>query len=134
MNQDFIARHGLWTDAQNACADELRRRVETDELRLVRLVWADTHGSARAKALSVPAFLAALGEGYNINVATFTLDASGGRVFHSFTRGGGMGLGRAGVSRRGVARRLCMCAREARQPLEGSSGSPRFERCQCAVR
>lgn len=92
MDQGFIDRHGLWTDEQRACADELRRRVEADELRLVRIVWADTHGSARAKAVSTPVFLAALTEGYNINVATFTLDASGGRVFRSFTRGGGMGM------------------------------------------
>ena len=58
----------------------------------MRMVWADTHGSARAKAVSVPVFLASLTDGYNINVATFTLDASGGRVFRSFTPGGGMGL------------------------------------------
>src|SRR5215212_10048186 len=33
-----------------------------------------------------------LASGYNINVATTTLDSAGGRVFRSFTRGGGMGL------------------------------------------
>ncbi|MBI3435609.1 MAG: glutamine synthetase, partial [Proteobacteria bacterium] len=53
---------------------------------------ADTHGHARAKLVTVPAFLAALVDGYNINVATTTLDASGARTFSSFTRGGGMGL------------------------------------------
>jgi glutamine synthetase len=59
---------------------------------LVRVAWADPHGASRAKALSVPAFLDALSSGYNINVATTTLDSAGGRVFKSFTRGGGMGL------------------------------------------
>src|SRR5690606_16659629 len=67
-------------------------RLEAARVRLVRMVWADTHGHARAKAVTVPVFLAALADGYNINVATFTLDASGGRVFRSFVRGGGMGL------------------------------------------
>ena len=40
----------------------------------------------------MPAFAAALKSGYNIGVATTTLDAAGARVFASFTRGGGMGL------------------------------------------
>src|SRR5207237_4287146 len=55
-------------------------------------VWADAHGAARAKALTVPAFLNALKTGHNVNVATTTLDSANARVFASFTRGGGMGL------------------------------------------
>jgi len=92
MGQGFIERHGLWTDAHAKAAVELRRRVEAEKPRLIRMVWADSHGSARAKAVSLPVFFASLADGYNINVATFTLDASGGRVFRSFTRGGGMGM------------------------------------------
>ena len=88
----FIARHNLWTDEQHRRARELPQRIEREKLRLIRVAWADPHGAARAKALTVPAFLGALENGYNINVATTTLDASGGRVFSSFTRGGGMGL------------------------------------------
>jgi glutamine synthetase len=42
--------------------------------------------------LTVPAFHSALTNGYNINVATSTLDLAGARTFSSFTRGGGMGL------------------------------------------
>ena len=45
-----------------------------------------------AKELTLPAFNDALSNGYNINVATSTLDGSGGRVFSSFVRGGGMDL------------------------------------------
>lgn len=88
----FIARHGLWTDEQRRQAGELRRRIETEDLKLVRLTWADPHGAARAKAVTVPVFLAALEAGYNINVATTTLDSANARIFASFTRGGGMGL------------------------------------------
>ena len=47
---------------------------------------------ARAKTLTAPAFVSALTSGYNIGVATTTLDSAGARVFSSFTRGGGMGL------------------------------------------
>jgi glutamine synthetase len=88
----FIARHGLWTDEQRRQAAELERRIEKDNLQLVRLAWADPHGAARAKAVTAPAFLAALETGYNINVATTTLDSANARIFASFTRGGGMGL------------------------------------------
>ena len=88
----FIARHGLWTDEQRRQVEDLKRRIEKDNLHLVRLAWADPHGAARAKAVTVPAFLAALEAGYNINVATTTLDSANARTFASFTRGGGMGL------------------------------------------
>src|SRR3954469_16160132 len=77
---------------QRALAKELAERLSGEKLELVRLAWADPHGHSRAKALSVPVFLDALFNGYNINVATTTLDSAGGRVFRSFTRGGGMGL------------------------------------------
>ena len=73
-------------------AKELRERLEQEPLQLVRLAWADPHGVSRAKAVSLPVFFDALERGYNINVATTTLDSAGGRVFKSFTRGGGMGL------------------------------------------
>src|SRR5262245_12987419 len=88
----FIAKHGLWTDEQRRQAEDLKRRIATDNLTLVRLAWADPHGAARAKAVTPPVFLAALEGGYNINVATTTLDSANARIFASFTRGGGMGL------------------------------------------
>jgi glutamine synthetase len=88
----FIERHGLWTPSQRREAEELKRRLEQEKLRFVRVAWADPHGYSRAKAVTVPAFIGALTDGYNINVATTTLDSAGARTFASFTRGGGMGL------------------------------------------
>lgn len=88
----FVERHDLWSDAQRAQAQDLPRRVEAEGLHLVRLVWTDSHGHTRAKAVAPHVLTAALRDGYNINVATWTLDAAGGRVFASFTSGGGMGL------------------------------------------
>lgn len=88
----FTERHGLRDAAQAALADEVLKQVEADGLQLIRLAWADPHGAARAKAVTPDAFRAAMVDGYNINVATSTLDASGGRVFASFVPGGGMGL------------------------------------------
>jgi len=88
----FMDKHGLWSDEQRRAAEELKRRVQAENLHFVRLAWADPHGYSRAKMLTVPAFLGALGAGYNINVATTTLDSGNARTFSSFTRGGGMGL------------------------------------------
>jgi glutamine synthetase len=89
---NFIEKHGLWSDEQRRLAAEIARRVEAEKLHFVRLAWGDTHGYSRAKTLTIPAFLSALSDGYNIGVATTTLDSAGARVFASFTRGGGMGL------------------------------------------
>src|SRR6202008_1830873 len=68
------------------------RRLEKENVKFVRVAWADPHGYSRAKAVTLPAFLGALANGYNINVATPTLDSAGARTFASFTPGGGMGL------------------------------------------
>jgi glutamine synthetase len=92
MSSGFIERHGLWSDDQRRHAQEIKLRLERDDIRLVRVAWADPHGASRAKALTVPAFVAALTSGYNINVATTTLDSANARIFASFTPGGGMGL------------------------------------------
>src|SRR5258708_691686 len=92
QSSGFIARHGLWTDDQRRQADDIKRRIEQDKLQFVRMASADPHGASRAKAVTVPAFLGAIADGYNINVATTTLDSANARTFSSFTRGGGMGL------------------------------------------
>src|SRR2546426_3362599 len=92
MTAGFIDKHGLWTETQRHQAAELKRRLDQEDLKFVRLAWADPHGYSRAKAVTVPAFLSALATGYNINVASTTLDSAGTRTFSSFTRGGGMGL------------------------------------------
>jgi len=90
--QSFIVKHGIWTHDQAELAEELKANVRAEKLQFVRLAWTDPHGAARAKLVTVPVFLAALSTGYNINVATTTLDSANARTFSSFTRGGGMGL------------------------------------------
>ena len=91
-SQPFIERHGLWSDDHRRQAEDIKLKIRRDNLQFVRLAWADPHGASRAKAVTVPAFMAALTAGYNINVATTTLDSANARTFSSFTRGGGMGL------------------------------------------
>ena len=89
---DFVDRHAGWSAEHRRLAKEIAGRAGKEKLRLIRLAWSDPHGYSRAKAVTVPVFLSALRNGYNINVATSTLDSAGARTFSSFTRGGGMGL------------------------------------------
>jgi glutamine synthetase len=91
-HRGFIERHGLWTDAQRRQAAELPARIQKENVELIRLAWADPHGCSRAKAVTPAAFIDSLSDGYNINVATTTLDSANARTFSSFTRGGGMGI------------------------------------------
>ena len=79
--QTFIERHGLWSDEQKRLAADIVRRIEAEKLHFVRLAWGDSHGYSRAKTLTIPAFIAELTNGYNIGVATTTLDSAGARVF-----------------------------------------------------
>src|SRR6201988_4819843 len=88
----FIEKHGLYGDDQKRQAQEIKLRLEKNDIHFVRMAWADPHGASRAKAVAVPDFVAALSKGYNINVATTTLDSANARTFSSFTRGGGMNL------------------------------------------
>jgi len=88
----FIERHDLWSVDQKRRVKEIKAQVEKEKIELFRIAWADPHGASRAKTVTLPAFLSALEDGYNINVATTTLDASGARTFASFTQGGGMNL------------------------------------------
>src|SRR5262249_29507977 len=88
----FIERHSLYGDDQKRQVQEIRLRLEKNDIHFVRMAWADPHGASPAKAAAVPDFGAALRKGYNINVATTTLDSANARTFSSFTRGGGMGL------------------------------------------
>lgn len=91
-NCGFIEKHGLWTDDQCAQSKEVLSLIAKDNIKLVRVAWSDPHGASRAKTVTAEAFRGAMINGYNTNVATATLDASGARVFSSFSRGGGMGL------------------------------------------
>ena len=92
QTQAFIEKYGLWTDDERRQADEIKRRIEKDDVHLVRIAWADPYGASRAKALTTPAFMSALTLGFTTTVATSTLDSAGARTFSSFTRGGGMEL------------------------------------------
>ena len=48
--RSFIEKHALWTDDQRRLAEEIKRRLEVDKYRYVRLGWGDAHGYSRVFA------------------------------------------------------------------------------------
>lgn len=46
----FIDKHGLWDEEERRQAEEIKRRIESEKLRGVRLAWGDTHGYSREDA------------------------------------------------------------------------------------
>ena len=88
----FVARHGLYTAAQAAAAQEVAARIRELDLRTVRLVIVDQHGQPRAKALSPEVAITAMSNGLDFSGAIYSLD-TGNQVFvPAFAAGGGFGI------------------------------------------
>ena len=85
----FIGQHGLWTESQAAAANELTRRLE--DVRTVRVAWADQHGLVRGKALPVDVFRSVLRNGMRANTGPAIMDSGSAIAFNPFMPGGGFG-------------------------------------------
>ncbi len=90
--QGFVAEHGLHTAAQQAAAAEVIEQINRLDIRTMRVVIVDQHGSPRAKFLSPHAAIAAMTNGVDFSGAIYSLD-SGNAVFPpAFAEGGGFGI------------------------------------------
>lgn len=88
----FVADHGLYTDEQQAAAEEVLARIDELGLRTVRVAVIDQHGIPRAKFLSPAAAAAAFTNGVDFSGAIYSLD-TGNSVFPpAFAEGGGFGI------------------------------------------
>jgi glutamine synthetase len=90
----FIERHDLWTDEQRRAAAEVRRRIETEGIELVRLSFADLHGLLRGKTLLAAAMPGALADGCAVTSTLLLKDTAHRTVVPVFSPGAGMGLTR----------------------------------------
>jgi len=88
--RQFIERHQLWSEAQQAAAEGIE--AELDGLEMVRVSWPDQHGLLRGKFLTAAAFRAALANGIEITMAPFCFDTANDIVFNPFIPGGGFGI------------------------------------------
>jgi hypothetical protein len=69
----FIERHVLWSDEQKEAAQRIESEVREKGLRQVRISWADQHGIARGKTLTVDGFSAALRNGKDFQSAVLIM-------------------------------------------------------------
>ena len=56
----FIARHELWDAQQHSLVQDCLDRIQHEQITLIRLIWCDTHGITRAKAVTPQAFKSVL--------------------------------------------------------------------------
>ncbi len=88
----FVKAHGLYTEQQQAAAEEVAARIREAGLRTVRIIVVDQHGVPRTKHLSGEAAISAMRNGSDFSGAIYSLD-TGNCVFPpAFAEGGGFGI------------------------------------------
>ncbi|GAA0899290.1 glutamine synthetase family protein [Pseudonocardia zijingensis] len=94
----FVARHGLWGDAEHAAAAQLRRVVDELGIERVRVGFADQHGVVHGKTVTREALPGALASGITVPSSLLLKDTSGRTVAPVFTADPGLGVdGFAGI-------------------------------------
>ena len=90
----FIEHHGLWTELQRRSAEDVLRRIEADDTRVVRFSFPDLHGILRGKALLTAALPGAFADGCAITSSLLFKDSSHRTVVPVFAAGAGIGATR----------------------------------------
>lgn len=83
---DFVARHDLWTQAQQDAAVEVAARIA--KLGVVRFAFSDAHGVVRGKTLVAAEAVKALRTGVTCTLTMLLKDLSGRTAFPIFQAGG----------------------------------------------
>ena len=88
----FVDDHNLWSPAQHDAAKEVARRIEAEDIELVRFSCADVHGVPRGKALTGKSAAKAMQSGVALTSTMLLKDTSHRTAFPVFTKGGGFGM------------------------------------------
>jgi glutamine synthetase len=93
MGRDnFVERHGLWTDDDVEAAARVAREVEKNNIEVIRLSFADQHGILRGKTIMADGLGSALQNGCSLTTTLLVKDTSHRTVTSAFTKDGGIGL------------------------------------------
>lgn len=90
--QDFVASHGLWTDAQAKAAAQVERDIKKHKLEVVRFSFADQHGVLRGKTLLATETASAMRNGVSMTTTLLAKDTAHKTVYPVFTPGGGFAM------------------------------------------
>jgi len=88
----FIAKHGLWSDAQIAAAKDIFDTLEAKKLRSFRVSIADPQGKLRSKTVMPKMFRSVMKNGLDFTSAQFNFDSAEGIAYNPFTDDGGVGM------------------------------------------
>ena len=95
----FIERHDLWSSDQWRTAEDVAKKYSAENLKVLRLSFADQHGILRGKALITDDLLETVKNGLSMPSSLLAKDTSHKTVFPTFTRDGGFDVvGMAGVA------------------------------------
>lgn len=91
LANSFVERHGLWSDAQRAQADDMLQVTATREVEVVRFVFADQHGLTRGKGIMAAAVPGMLVNGCTMTSTLILKDTSHRTVMPVWQAGAGLG-------------------------------------------
>ena len=89
--EGFVSRHNLWSETQQNAATEVVAHLESDDIHILRLSFADQHGVLRGKGLLGPAMSSALRNGCTVTSTLLLKDTSHRTVFPVWQADGGLG-------------------------------------------
>ena len=88
----FADKTGLWTEDRQAAAAEAVRRIEADELEVVRISFPDQHGLLRGKTVAAADALKLMQSGVAITSTLLAKDTSNKTVLPIWSAGGAFGM------------------------------------------
>ena len=90
LQGSFVERHRLWDDVQQAQAQEMLAAIESDDLEVVRFVFADQHGLTRGKAVNRDSIADIMVNGCTMTSTLVLKDTSHRTVLPVWTAGAGI--------------------------------------------
>ncbi|MEX2525052.1 MAG: glutamine synthetase family protein [Gammaproteobacteria bacterium] len=88
-SDSFVARHGLWSEAQATAAGEVLKQIREADLTTIRVSFCDQHGVLRGKTITVRAFEEILYNGCGITTTLLLKDVAHKTVYPVWESGGG---------------------------------------------
>ncbi len=88
----FVARHGLYDEAQEESVARVLEQVREHDLEVVRISFADQHGILRGKTIVADALPSMLRNGCRMTTTLLAKDTAHKTIYPVFTEGGGFGM------------------------------------------
>jgi glutamine synthetase len=90
--EGFIARHGLWDEADYAALGQMRRVIDELGIEMLRVSFVDQHGILRGKTIARGGIAQAMRSGVTAPSSLLLKDTSGQSVFPVFSADTGVGV------------------------------------------